>query len=130
MKYVRRAMLVLVGVGFVALLAKATNWPFALFCYGAMITGVATEQLLRNSWNPLDVPIWVSSANGKLFLRVIGIICLISPLLIGIIYFKWWWGFVGLVLAGIGTAMSTYFTNSVLALIGGLTLCAVVFPLL
>ena len=117
----RLSLLSVIGLGFVALLARLTSWPFAFYCYGALSAALATHQ--ARSATPFDVPLWMSGSRGQLFLYLMAIFSICSPPLLGIIWFQWWWGFAGWVLGGIGAAMSPPSSPIALRLIGGLILC-------
>jgi hypothetical protein len=73
----------LFGLLFVALLGWLTSWPFALYSFGVLMAGLAGHQ--AGSASLLDVPGWMSSEGGKLFLLLIGLFSLVSPFLIGLI---------------------------------------------
>ena len=119
----RKFVLALIALGFIALLEWLTNRPFALYCYGALMVGVAAHQ--AGSASVLDVPVVWSSAGGKLFLALVGLFSAVSPLLIGVIWFRWWWGLAGYALGGLGTALSSPILpgNLILRLFLGAVLC-------
>ena len=116
----RMLVFALIGLGFVGLLGWLTNWPFAVYCYGVLMAGVTAHQ--AGSASPLDVPRWMSSAGGKVFLLLIGLFSLVSPLLIGVIWFRWWWGLAGYVLGGLGAGLSQPVLSGILRLLLGLLL--------
>jgi hypothetical protein len=94
--------LAIIGVVAGALLGWVTSWAFALFAFGALLAGVAANQMTRAS--PAEVPLWASSGSGQLALTVVMLLSLLSPLLIGAIWFRWWWGLVGYAAGGLAAA--------------------------
>jgi hypothetical protein len=120
MVLLRMLVFALIGLGFVALLCWVTNWPFAVFCWGVLMAGVAAHQ--AGSASPLDLPGWMSSGGAKLVLSLIGLFSLVSPFLIGVIWFRWWWGLVGYVLGGLGAGLSQPILPGIPRLLLGLLL--------
>ena len=109
-----------VGLGFVAVLGWLTNWSYALYCYSVLMAGVAAQQ--ARSATPLDVPLWMSSPGGRVFLSLVGLVALASPFLLGAAWFRWWWGFAGYVLGGLGVGLSMPLLPGVARLFLGLLL--------
>lgn len=118
---VRMTIIAAVGLAFVVLLGRLTTWPYALFCYSVLMAGAAAQHL--DSAGTQDVPLWVSSSGTKLFLLSVGLFALASPFLVGLIWFRWWWGLAGYVLGGLGTGLSMPLLPSLARLFLGLLLC-------
>lgn len=121
MREFRTLMLALVGLGLIAVLGWLTNRPFALYSYGVLMAGVAANQAV--SARVSDVPLWMSSGGGRLCLSAVGLFSLVSPVLIGIIWFRWWWGLAGYALGGLGVVLSSPMFPGVARLLLGLVLC-------
>lgn len=89
MNLVRLLVMGAIGLSFAALLGWLTSWAFAAYAYGVLTAGVAGYQ--ARTARPSDVPLWMSSSGGILFLSLIGIFALVSPLAIGLVWYRWWW---------------------------------------
>lgn len=114
--------LTVIGFGFVAALAWLTSWPFALYCYGALMASLHVHQAgtTLTAWadtpSPRAVgsrPLWMSSGGATLTfslaalsLSLFAVFLVMTPLLIGAIWFRWWWGLVGLPLGVLGAGLS------------------------
>ncbi len=98
-----KLLLMVVGSAFVGGLAWLTSWPYAVYAFGMMYAGVASQQAASAS--PLEVPMWMSSDGGKLVLTLVTAVALFTPLLMGFIWYRWWWGVAAYILAGIGAAL-------------------------
>jgi hypothetical protein len=99
-----RAVFGLIGLALMAGLTWTTNWQFTAYCCGAALAGAAAYD--AGKANLADVPLWMSSAAGQLFLALVGLAATLSPLLVGVIWFRWWWGLAGYV-GGIGAMMAS-----------------------
>jgi hypothetical protein len=118
----------LIGLGFVALLAWLTNWPYALYCHGALMAGMGAHQ--ASSASPLDVPLWMSAGGGRLFLTLVKLVSLLSPLVLGLVWFRWWWGFAGYACGAVGAGLTFPILPMIVRLIGGLLLSVVTLVLI
>lgn len=122
MVLLRLVALNLVGLGFAAILAWLTSLPFALYCVGAVMAGVYAHQSKRAPIGAL--PPWASAPIGRVLLQVVGVACLVTPLLIGLVWFRWWWGFAGFPLGALGAGFILPSLPGPARLLLGLVLCA------
>jgi hypothetical protein len=101
-------MIAAVGLAFVALLGKATSVPYALFCYGTLMAGFSANEIGEAAdRQDVNVPYYLSEPVGRLVLTLIYILGFLAPPLVGLIWFRWWWGLAAYCLAGVGVASST-----------------------
>jgi hypothetical protein len=108
MRLFRMTVIAAVGLAFVALLGKVTSAPYALFCYGTLMAGFSAHELLAaaNRWDP-TLPACLFEPVGKLILALIYFLGFLAPPLVGLIWFRWWWGPAAYCLAGVGVGFST-----------------------
>ncbi len=69
--------------------------------FSASEIGAAADRL------DLDVPHWLSEPVGRLILTLIYLLGFLAPPLVGLIWFRWWWGPAAYCLAGVGVGFST-----------------------
>lgn len=86
---------------FLVLVAWLTHWTFALFCFGSVYAGLAATGAARTAVP--DKPRWMSSPAGRLLVTSISTQSFgVLPLLVGLVWFHWWWGPVGYLLVAVG----------------------------
>jgi len=105
MRLFKGTVIAAVGFAFVALLGKVTSAPYALFCYGTLMAGLSASELLAaaNRCDP-TLPVYLFKPVPKLILALIYFLGFLAPPLVGLIWFRWWWGLAAYCLAGIGVA--------------------------
>jgi hypothetical protein len=108
MRLFRMTVIAAAGLAFVALLGKVTSAPYALFCYGTLMAGYSASELVEAAnRRSLDVPvILVLKPIWKLPFTLIYFLGFLAPPLVGLIWFRWWWGLAAYGLAGVGVAFS------------------------
>lgn len=112
----------LAGLMCVVALAWLTTWAFAVFCFGILSAGFAAQQ--ARGARPWELPLWMSSGGGTLFLQLVSLLGVVLPLLVGVVAFRWWWGLVAYPLATLGAGLTSAIAPGVVRLLIGLLLCA------
>jgi TPR repeat protein len=92
----RRLSFIVAGLVCVAALGWLTSYAFAVFAYGALLAATTSDGAVSR---PAYAPPWMSTGGGRAFLALVQILGFMLPLLIGVVWFRWWWGFVGLALS-------------------------------
>jgi hypothetical protein len=120
---------VLAGLALVAGLAWLTHWTYAVLAAGFLLVAYTSSEPL--SAPVPEVPLWMSRSSGRLFLSASALLGLVVPIVAGIVWFRWWWGFAGS-LVGLPSAsfLSTALPNHVLRIALGFLIAGLGIALL
>jgi hypothetical protein len=100
----RAVLMVALGLLPIAILAWLTSAAFALFACAAYYAGGEASSLSRAQ--PAHLPAWACHDWVLTSHAIVGVVVFCSPLVVGLVWFRWWWGLVGLGLTALFVAIS------------------------
>jgi hypothetical protein len=76
-----------------------TNLPFTVLAFACMC--VTTGFTTTNNLRPLDKPLALASPAAQTLIHWVAFFASLVPIVVGMIMFRWWWGFLSLPLSAV-----------------------------